>query len=97
MRPPPPPELSPAKKKLLAQMKEIREKLGPELLEKAASAIRADNRQAAAGKKPPPDNSVPYDKKAASRAIRLFLDNHKNAPAFEKKLIERLKSEDKRD
>lgn len=88
----PPKELSPAKKKLLEQMQQVREKLGAGLIEKAASAIRGEkkNKKTAA-------DTVPYDKKAASQAIRLFLDNHKNAPAFEKKLIEKMKSEEKRD
>ena len=84
---PPANELSPAKQKLLAQIREQRERLGPELLERAAEAIKAEKRNAA-------ETTVPYDKKSASKAIRMFLDNHKNAPAFEKKLIEQLKKED---
>lgn len=96
MSKPPIKELSPAKKRLLEIMRETRERLGPELVQKAAAALKAEKNQPKTAKETAvPPGSVPYDKKSASQAIRTFLDNHKNAAAFEKKLIERLKNEEK--
>lgn len=97
----PPKELSPAKQKLLEIMRETRARLGPELIQKAAHALQSEKKApppsgaSRTGKNAIPADCVPYDKKSASLAIRAFLDNHKNAAAFEKKLIERLKNEEK--
>jgi hypothetical protein len=71
---------------LKKQRKLARERLGPEgvrELEKLAKGL---------GKpKPPsglPPGSIPYDKKAALDAFRLFLKNHGDPTEFERRLRE---------
>lgn len=71
---------------LQKQIKLGRERLGPDgvrQLEKLAKGIQKP--------KPAAPSTVPYDKKAAAKALEIFLKNHSNAKDFEKKLLEFLK------
>ncbi|PWC77978.1 hypothetical protein [Azospirillum sp. TSH64] len=66
------------RKDLLRQMKAIREKMDPKLVERA--------RLAALGK-------VPYDSDAAKEAVGHFLDAKRDGGAFRRKLEQALKDE----
>lgn len=70
--------MSDLRKELLRQMKAIREKMDPKLVERA--------RLAALGK-------VPYDSDAAKEAVGHFLDAKRDGGAFRRKLEQALKAE----
>ena len=70
--------MSDLRKDLLRQMKAIREKMDPKLVERA--------RLAALGK-------VPYDSDAAKEAVGHFLDAKRDGGAFRRKLEQALKAE----
>ena len=75
---------------LKKQIKLGRERLGPEgikELEKLAKGIRPKKST------PPalPEGSVPYDKAAAMKAFKMFLDNHGDPAEFERRLLEMIK------
>lgn len=61
---------------LKKQIKLGRERLGPEGIKKLEALAKTVK----------PSGTVPYDKKAAARALEIFLKNHKNAKDFEKRL-----------
>jgi hypothetical protein len=70
--------MSDLRKDLLRQMKAIREKMDPKLVERA--------KLAALGK-------VPYDSDAAKEAVGHFLDAKRDGGAFRRKLEQALKAE----
>lgn len=70
--------MSDLRKELLRQMKAIRERMDPKLVERA--------RLAALGK-------VPYDSDAAKEAVGHFLDAKRDGGAFRRKLEQALKAE----
>ena len=70
--------MSDLRKDLLRQMKAIREKMDPKLVERA--------RLAALGK-------VPYDSDAAKEAVGHFLDAKRDGGAFRRKLEQALNAE----
>jgi len=70
--------MSDLRKDLLRQMKAIRERMDPKLVERA--------RLAALGK-------VPYDSDAAKEAVGHFLDAKRDGGAFRRKLEQALKDE----
>ncbi|CAO3354895.1 hypothetical protein [Azospirillum palustre] len=70
--------MSDLRKELLRQMKAIRERMDPKLVERA--------RLAALGK-------VPYDSDAAKEAVGHFLDAKRDGGAFRRKLEQALKDE----
>ncbi|WP_042704831.1 hypothetical protein [Azospirillum sp. B506] len=70
--------MSDLRKELLRQMKAIREKMDPKLVERA--------KLAALGK-------VPYDSDAAKEAVGHFLDAKRDGGAFRRKLEQALKAE----
>ncbi|WP_376958313.1 hypothetical protein ABNQ39_00785 [Azospirillum sp. A26] len=70
--------MSDLRKELLRQMKAIRERMDPKLMERA--------RLAALGK-------VPYDSDAAKEAVGHFLDAKRDGGAFRRKLEQALKDE----
>lgn len=70
--------MSDLRKELLRQMKAIRERMDPKLVERA--------RLAALGK-------VPYDSDAAKEAVGHFLDAKRDGGAFRRKLAQALKAE----
>lgn len=75
---------------LKALIRRERARIDPKVLEKAQKAAS----QKSVAKKPeksPNEGSVPYDTKAAKAAIALFLENHKDAPGFQKRLLEMLR------
>lgn len=68
---------------LKRQIAEQRARLDPRLLEMAAQAAALSQKPAAARQ----EGMVPYDRAAAAAAVRLFLQNHPDAAAFEKELL----------
>ncbi|MFN7114510.1 MAG: hypothetical protein ACK4PK_09180 [Alphaproteobacteria bacterium] len=83
-----PPENS--REAALARLKQLieeqRARLDPRVLKLAAQAA-ALSQQPHGGQ----ESMVPYDRDAAAQAVRLFLQNHPDAEAFEKELLTLLK------
>lgn len=65
-------------KKLIAEQKA---RIDPAILAKAAAA--AQGKAAKRGE----EDTVPYDRAAAAKAIELFMQNHGNAADFKEKLM----------
>ncbi len=68
-----------ALEELKRQMQAARLKIDPAMLARVSRIVTT-----AQDKK----NLVPYDKKAAAEAVRLFLSNHADGQAFKAKLID---------
>ena len=70
-----------SKNKAIAELKKMirrqKARLSPEALKAAEKAVAAKE-------------TVPYDKKAATKAIEFFLKNHTDAKTFSKKLLEEM-------
>jgi len=72
---------------LKRQIEEQRARLDPRVLELAAQAAALSQKPSAAQQ----EGLVPYDRAAAAEAVRLFLQSHPDAAAFEKELVALLK------
>ncbi|MBP2302338.1 hypothetical protein [Azospirillum picis] len=70
--------MSDPRKELLRQMKAIRERMDPKLVERARLAVLG---------------KVPYDSDAAKEAVGHFLDARRDGGAFRRKLEQALKEE----
>lgn len=72
-------------KKLIAEQKA---RIDPAVLAKAAAAAKGNAATAAGAKSSKKaEETVPYDREAAARAIELFMKNHGNAADFKEKLM----------
>lgn len=68
---------------LKRQIAEQRARLDPRVLKLAAQAAALSQKPSAAEQ----EGMVPYDRATAAEAVRLFLQNHPDAAAFEKALL----------
>jgi len=75
-------DITRVKQEILATIRRKRAEITPEILARAQQAARHQH-----------NNTVPYDKKAASDTIKMFLKNHKNAEEFERRLIRKLENQ----
>ena len=75
---------------LLRQMREIRARLDPDLLDRAARAAEAAQSAKAQPRKPPPA-TVPFDKEAARAAVMSFLQGRHDGGRFAQKLMEAMR------
>lgn len=79
-----------SKQKAIEELKKqrelARERLGPEGLKKLEQLAKGLTQVQKAPMSPP--GTVPYDKKSAMEAFRLFLENHGDPEEFERRLKE---------
>jgi hypothetical protein len=67
---------------LKRQIKEQRARLDPKLLKMAEIAAKTVKME---------DNSVPYDRESASKAVEMFLAGHADSKGFRQKLLEMIR------
>ncbi|HYC03724.1 MAG TPA: hypothetical protein VED40_10545 [Azospirillaceae bacterium] len=79
---------------LLRQMRAIRERLDPDLLERAGQAAEAIQSGKAKPAPEPEPEMVPYDKEAARAAVMSFLQARHDGGQFAQKLMEAMKRGD---
>ncbi|MBI3441071.1 MAG: hypothetical protein HY052_04605 [Proteobacteria bacterium] len=76
---------------LKKQIRLGRERLGPDGIKELEKLAAAAQKQKPAVPPEVPPGMLPYDKKAAAKALEIFLKNHGNPKEFEKRLRELLK------
>ena len=77
---------------LKKQTRLARERLGPEGLKELKKLAKGIQKPKPKPKTPAiPEGMIPYDKKAAAKALEIFLKNHGDPREFEKRLRELLK------
>jgi len=73
---------------LKKQIEREKKRLGPEKLQElqsmAKDILKGDEKSTAPA-------TVPYDKKSAMKALRLYIENHANPEQLEKQILEMLK------
>jgi hypothetical protein len=63
------------------------------VLARAAQAVQGQPNPAAPAKPDQPAGSLPYDRDAATRAIELFIEGHKDQAAFRDRLLSFIKKQ----
>jgi hypothetical protein len=78
--------------KIIEELKELirqqRQKIDPRLLKMAEDAIHGRGKSTTAQNPPKPAGTEPYDRDAAAKTVALFLQKHKDASGFQKKMLD---------